>query len=159
MKKALVFIFLGFIASSARIFSMEKEEDSVKEDAKVEFSKLDGVKVTAASLGCLFFILAVVRTYPLSNLYDLSGSGIRARNNDGWLNYPLIAVSLPLLIGAIGIMKILGINDKHAPIAINGVANLSALTSVLGASGCGWYIWKKLSKLRSQNSVKQKYKK
>lgn len=146
MNKILPFLLLSFMASSTNIFSMESKKDLAKRDAK-EFTKLDGAKVAAASLGFGLFALAAARVYPIMKC---ANSNIK---NESRLNIPLALVGTPFAVAA-SFMMPKDKKVKDSPTAKNIILGLAGVTTALCAGGCGWYIWKKVSKLKSKSPQK-----
>ena len=57
MKKILILALLGCMALNSSVFSMERKQEK-QQKSKVQFTKMDWAKLTAASLGCAWFLLA-----------------------------------------------------------------------------------------------------
>ena len=56
MKKILMLALLGCMALNFNVYSMEKKQEK-QQKSRVQFTKMDWAKLTAASLGCGWFSL------------------------------------------------------------------------------------------------------
>jgi len=63
MNKRLALVLISFIAFHSNSFAMEKKQEMAKAE-QVKLTKLDFVKIAAASVGCTFFGMAAAMTYP-----------------------------------------------------------------------------------------------
>jgi len=145
MKKIWIFILLSCVALNTNIFSMKNEKNIIKKDAYTELSISDWTKITAASLGSIGFMLIAAR------IYRIMSFGVPSIDKKTILDVPAAIMTAPYLFGAFLIMTRDEI--KNSRITKNIILSLSSTTSVLLAGGLGWYVWKKLSKLRSEKSA------
>lgn len=137
MKKILTVILIGFVTLNTNIFGMENEQSSSKQNQQVRLSKIDIAKVGAASLGAVFCAWsALMANSTFSNLYS--------DYDYEWYHYPSRFAVIPfyhfLFIDG---SKSSELTDK---IIYGGAEILSGIT----AGTLGFYVYKKLSTLRTQ---------
>lgn len=142
MKKLFTFILLGLLSVNLNVFSAKEEQKQIiTMPQKQQLSKIEKVKVAAASLGCALFTTALLMTYPTKTGYmeDLSAD--------------LQVKHIPTMIigGPVGVaFKLLCGNEFNE----NLWAGITGVTSFALAAGCGSYIYKKLSTLKTSKTVK-----
>lgn len=130
MKRILAFIFLGFLTLNSNLFSMEKEQSTIKTPVKKQqLSKIDMVKVAAASLGCTLFTSMALLTYPTLQTLD---------NNKelSLIEYPSAVV--------LTCFKLITQSRLAA-------LSLTEISTTAAAIACGSYVYKKLNKSRSNS--------
>ena len=142
MKKILMLALLGCIALNSNVFSMERKQEK-EQNSKVQFTKMDWAKLTAASLGCAWLSLAGVETIWVNSA---------DRDLDSIILAPYYSLVIPIYFSFLG----LGCQDDN-PTKYTCLGS-AIFTSGIFSSLLGRYVYKKLVQLRASRSSAEKHK-
>jgi hypothetical protein len=140
MKKILALIILSALAINLNITAMQKKTEPAKRDQQTRLSKMDYAKIAAASVGALLCGWSALAAYPTSRQAIESPDDFIS-----WKTGPAILMFVPLAV----IFKLYDHQGINTPLRQNITFGLSGALSCAISGGLSWYVYKKLSQLKS----------
>jgi hypothetical protein len=141
MKKMVALILLAFLAFNSSVDAMGKKQEPPRQAQQARLSKMDWAKVAAASGGAVFCAWAVLGM-------PLRFHALYSPGDFKWYHQPSYLFLIPFAC-----CFDLSNTSKSADKMIYGVSG--ALSAML-ASGLGFYVYKKLARLRANKQSELK---